>query len=155
MKIGLDTNFLSYADGFDDVLRRDKANRVLLGLAASEIVIPIQVIAEFYNLLIKKHGLLDGDAERHVFVWADLYSTIDTSYQVLSEASELRRKHKLQVFDSIILAACSLAGCSMLMTEDGHHGFQWQGCTIVDPFREPVHPLLAEALARYGSEPHH
>ena len=155
MKIGLDTNFLYYADGFNDAERRDKANQVLMALPASSIVIPIQVIAEFYRLLVSKQKLIDGDAERLVFDWAEFYSTVDTSYQVIGEAIELRRKHAMQVFDSIILAACSLAGCSILLSEDGHHGFQWRGCTVINPFREPAHPLLTAVLANPSADPHH
>jgi predicted nucleic acid-binding protein len=146
MKVGLDTNFLFYADGFDDDLRRDKASDLLSSLPAIDVFIPIQVIAEFYHTVLRKRQLNDGDAEWRVFMWTEFYSTIETNHQVIVEATELRRKHKLQVFDAIVLAACALAGCSILLSEDMQHGFQWHGCTIVNPFHDPMHPLLLARL---------
>lgn len=146
MKVGLDTNFLLYADGFDNDVRRDQASDVLSNLPARDVFIPIQVIAEFYNTLLRKRKLNDEDAERRVFMWTEFYSTIETNHQVIVGATELRRKHKLQVFDAIILAACALADCSILLSEDMQHGFQWHGCTVVNPFHEPMHPLLSAQL---------
>lgn len=146
MKVGLDTNFLCYADGLDDDLRRNRANKLLLCMPAVEIMIPLQVIAEFYRVMVRKRIVPDEDVEKHVFVWADFYSTIEANYNVISDACDLRRKHKLQVFDAIILSACALAGCSILLSEDMQHGFQWRGCTVVNPFRDPIHPLLSALL---------
>lgn len=34
----------------------------------------------------------------------------------------------------------------MLLSEDMQHGFVHRGVTVIDPFAEPAHPLLADAL---------
>jgi predicted nucleic acid-binding protein len=32
--------------------------------------------------------------------------------------------------------------CRVLLSEDLQHGFTWRGTTVVDPFKQPAHPLL-------------
>ena len=39
------------------------------------------------------------------------------------------------------------ADCRILLSEDMHDGFVWRGLTVIDPFVERVHPLLASLLA--------
>jgi hypothetical protein len=34
----------------------------------------------------------------------------------------------------------------VLLSEDMQHGFVYRGVTVINPFAEPAHPLLADAL---------
>lgn len=61
-------------------------------------------------------------------------------------AFALAADHNLQVWDALILSTAASAGCRVLLSEGMQHGFVWRGCTIVNPFIEPMHPLLADAL---------
>jgi len=45
------------------------------------------------------------------------------------------------------LSAASAAGCRLLLSEDMQEGFTWGGVTVVNPFTDEPHPLLAAALA--------
>lgn len=141
----MDTNFLVYAEGLDDVRRRDVAKQLLRGLDSVDLLIPVQVLAELHNVMLRR-GIAADAAAVLVMSWADLYATIDTSYQVLKQSIDLRLRHRLPVFDALILAAAALADCTMLLSEDFQHGFGWQGCTVINPFLEPMNPLLASAI---------
>lgn len=46
----------------------------------------------------------------------------------------------------MIVAVAAEAGCRLLISEDLQDGFTWAGLTIVNPFAQPVHPLLQAAL---------
>lgn len=46
----------------------------------------------------------------------------------------------------VIVAVAAEAGCRLLISEDLQDGFTWAGLTIVNPFAQPVHPLLQAAL---------
>ena len=59
---------------------------------------------------------------------------------VFDEASQIA------VWDAMILAVASEAGCSLLLSEDYNEGFAWRGVTVVNPFATTPHALLARAM---------
>ena len=145
MLVALDTNILVYLAGLDGAERKDRCVAVVGVLPSRSIVVPVQVLAEMRRVLLKK-GAGRVAAYEEIRKWAELYRTVDTTYSVFEQSLELVHRHGMQVFDVIILSASAGAGCSILLTEDGHHGFSWRDCTIVSPFHDPMHPLLIEAL---------
>lgn len=63
-------------------------------------------------------------------------------------ATELAAEHRLQIWDSIVLAVASASRCRLLLSEDMQEGFAWGGVTVVNPFAAARHPLLQDLLAR-------
>ncbi len=61
---------------------------------------------------------------------------------VMGEAVELAGAHQLAIWDAVVLAAAAQASCDILLTEDLQDGFHWRGVTVVNPFAEPMSPLL-------------
>jgi predicted nucleic acid-binding protein len=59
---------------------------------------------------------------------------VASDLEVLELAFELADRHRLQTYDSVIVASAARAGCAILFSEDMQHGFEWQGVTIVNPF---------------------
>lgn len=53
---------------------------------------------------------------------------------------------KLQFWDALILSAAADAGCTLLLSEDMHHGFVTRGLTVLNPLAAQVHPRLAALL---------
>lgn len=146
MRIALDTNFLAYAEGLDGSARRDRAWEILERLSDLELAIPVQVLGELYNVLSRKARLDPDDARAHLMVWRDSAALIDTTAETALSAMELAARHKLQFWDSIIIAASSHAGCRLLLSEDMQNGFTWSGLTVVNPFLPEPHALLADLL---------
>lgn len=146
--LAVDTNILVYAEGVGDDDRQARAKSLLRALPEGTIVLPAQVLGELFSVLTRKAHLPAetvrdrlGDYERTVSIAPTLPST-------LSNALDLAVQHRLQIFDSIILAASAEAGCRMLLSEDMGDGFVWRGVTVVNPFAATPHPLLADALRR-------
>ena len=44
------------------------------------------------------------------------------------------------------MAAAASAGCRLLLSEDLHDGFTWNGVTVINPFVPEPNALLAELL---------
>jgi predicted nucleic acid-binding protein len=59
---------------------------------------------------------------------------------------DLIKRHGLDVWDSIVIAASQLSGCRTLLSEDLQDGFVWNGVTICNPFAPDLHPLLTSLL---------
>ncbi|MBN9062714.1 MAG: VapC toxin family PIN domain ribonuclease [Rhizobiales bacterium 65-9] len=143
MRIALDTTFLAYAEGVDDPARRQTARTIVERLIDQDVVLPTQTIGELYNVLTRKAGINPGDANRRIATWLDGYSTILATERTFRTALELACAHRLQFWDALILVTASEAGCALLLSEDMQDGFVWRGLTVVNPFAEKRHPLLA------------
>jgi predicted nucleic acid-binding protein len=147
MKIALDTNILAYAEGTNGTAMRDKALEIIERLPTDAIVLPVQTLGEFYNVLVRKAGRRASRARAAVLGWCDAYSVIETSAAVMVDATDLASDHGLSIWDSVVLAAAAQAEYRLLLSEDLQEGFTWRGVTVANPFSSSLHPILAALLA--------
>ena len=117
-------------------------------LPPGETVIPVQVIGELYNVLVRKAGRSHRKAREAVVGWHDSFVTVETSSAVLVAAVDLAGAHRLAFWDSVILAAAASAGCRLLLSEDFQDGFTWGGVTVTSPMGKTIHPQLAEMIGK-------
>jgi predicted nucleic acid-binding protein len=146
VKVAFDTNVLAYAEGVNDAGKRDIALDLVRRLPQEAAVIPVQVLGELYNVLVRKAGRSRAAARDTLLGWRDAFATAETTLQVMLTAADLATDHSLQIWDAVILAAVSQAGCRLLLSEDMQDGFTWGGITVVNPFASLRHPLLDSLL---------
>lgn len=127
MKIGLDTNIIAYAEGVNDDHMKTLATRLLRGVPRQNLLLPVQVLGELYNVLIRKGGRSRADARTTVLRWRDALPVIETSSSILVAALDLSTDHHLGFWDFVILAAAAASGCRLLLSEDFQDGFTWGG----------------------------
>jgi predicted nucleic acid-binding protein len=145
-----DSNILVYAEGLNDPARELRAKQLRAQLGPGQIVLPMQAIGEFYNVLTRKY-LKPADMARALCQeWLDSATSIAAADQTFRDAIELAATSSLQIWDALILATAAEAGCIALLSEDMQHGFVHRGVTVINPFAEPEHPLLADALRHPG-----
>jgi predicted nucleic acid-binding protein len=146
MLVAFDTNILIYAAGFNDRMRAERATAMRLAFGPDQTVIATQVLGEFFNALVGKLR-----QERQVAVHACGLLMRSSVVKAADEAAfqqalQLASDHRLQFWDALILATAAAADCSILLSEDMQHGFVFHGVTVINPFAEPAHPLLTDAL---------
>ncbi len=107
---------------------------------------PVQALGELYAVLTRKAGRTPEQARAAVESWRAAYDAIPTTAAVLQDALEIASQHRLGVWDSVIVAAASRAGCGILYSEDMEDGFVWRGLRILNPFG----PAGAPAQRRIG-----
>ncbi|SRR6266567_5630963 len=146
IKVALDTNILVYAEGLNGDERRQRALDLLQKLTQEFVALPVQTLGELFNVLVKKAGGSPHDARAAILSWRDSFEVVETSSKVMVAAADLAVQHRLPIWDAVILAAASEAGCRLLVSEDSQDGFTWGGVTIVNPFAVRQHPLLIAAL---------
>lgn len=146
MRIAFDTNILIYAEGANGERLREAAWNVIARVRSETLVVPAQALGELYNVLERKAKYPRETARKALLDWADLFIVVDTASEILLSAADLAVEHKLQIWDAVILAAASHAGCQILLSEDMHDGFNWGGVTVVYPFAEKPNPLIAALL---------
>ncbi|APO71863.1 PilT domain-containing protein (plasmid) [Rhizobium gallicum] len=151
MKVALDTNLLAYAEGVNGADKRNIALDLLRRLPADAGVIPVQVLGELFNLLVRKAGRSRDEAREALLGWRDAFSVIETSGGVMQTAVDLATDHRFGIWDAVILSASSQAGCRLLLSQDMQEGFTWGGVTVVNPFATVQHALLEALLDNSGT----
>jgi predicted nucleic acid-binding protein len=148
LKIALDTNILAYGEGVNDAEKRDAVLELLDDLPQGSTVVPVQVLGELFNVLVRKAGRSRAEARDALLAWRDTFPTVETTPEVMLAAVDLATDHHFSIWDAVILAAASQAGCRLLLSEDLQDGFTAGGVTVVNPFAAPRHPLLSSLLDR-------
>ena len=146
MRIALDTNVLAYAEGINGAGRRDAALALIRQLPQDAAIVPVQVLGELFNVLLRKGGKSRGEARDALLSWRDTFAVVETAPEVMLTAADLATDHQLGIWDAVILSAASQAGCRLLLSEDLQEGFTWAGVTVVNPFATPRHALLQALL---------
>jgi len=146
VKVALDTNVLAYAEGIYGTERRDAALALIRKLPQEAGVVPIQVLGELFNVLVRKAGKSRREARDALLSWRDTFSVVETSSEAMLAAADLAMDHQLGIWDAVILSAAAQGGCRLLLSEDLQEGFTWAGVTAVNPFAAPRHALLHALL---------
>ncbi len=147
MRVALDTNILAYAEGVNGEDMRRAALDLLRRLPPTAAIIPVQVLGELFNVLVRKGGSPRDKARAAILDWRDSFPLIETSAAIVFAAADLATDHRLSIWDSVILAAAAAGGCRLLLSQDLQDGFTWSGVTVTDPFSPSPHPVLAAILA--------
>jgi predicted nucleic acid-binding protein len=128
----LDTNILVYlASG--DATKAAAAEKLL---ATEGNITSVQVLNECTNVARRKMGL--SWPETHAFLGAirALLSVVPLTDETHETGLRLAERHKLPVYDAMIAAAALLGNCTILWSEDFHHGLTIDGrLRIKNPFR--------------------
>ena len=146
MLVALDTNILVYAEGLNGVRMKDLETKLIQKLPPDRTVLPVQVLAKLFSVLVRKAGKDVKSAVRSITNWQDAFAVIDTSAKAFSGAMELASNHKLGIWDAIVLATAADGECRLLLSEDLHEGFTWNGVTVTNPFSNSKRVLLKAML---------
>jgi len=146
VRVALDTNVLAYAEGVNGVAMKKAALELLDNLPQNSVVLPVQVLGELFQVLVKKAGRSTAEARRAVLSWRNAFVLIETSPGVLLSALDLAIR-QFSIWDAVVLCAAAEADCRLLLSEDMQHGFVWKGVSIVNPFAKTRHPLLQAVLS--------
>ena len=151
MRLALDTNILAYAEGVNGAARQQQTLQLIeLLRRRHEVYIPCQTIGELFNVLTRKAGYAPPDARSTALAWLDPGLAIETSRPIIRAALDLAMRHQLCIWDAVVMAAAAEVECGALISEDLEDGFIWSGVTVVNPYAQAVHPLLASLLKHNG-----
>lgn len=128
----IDTNIVVYA--FTDDPRCERA----LALLSRGCTISVQVLNEFANVARRKlemNWIEVEDALASVRTLCPVILPLDIDTHLLAMA--VAKRHKLSVFDALMIAAALQSGCETLWSEDMHHGLVVDDrLRVVNPFRK-------------------
>jgi predicted nucleic acid-binding protein len=116
--------------------RHDRA--LALVQRSSGMVISPQVVAEYYNVMLR-NGREDAWIQANLKAMFARTRLQPANADVLTLALELRNRYALSFWDCQIVGAAIQAQCDVLWTEDLQHGQMLAGALrVVNPFLEEV-----------------
>jgi predicted nucleic acid-binding protein len=152
----VDTNVLVYARDAGDVAKQARAAAWLEVLWHEQAGrTSMQVLSEYYVTLTRKldPGVPSAEAWDDVsalFTWRP--QAIDGA--VMQRGREIEQRHRLSWWDSLIVAAAAVQGCTLLLSEDLQDGGFYAGVSVRSPFTlsvdEPVATYAVAAAAARG-----
>lgn len=133
-KVFIDSNIFIYAKvELPNNPKYLQANNFMKNLE-TDVVISVQVVNEFYNVL-SKYKVNDSLIQESILeILRDVYLktiTIDT----IKKCWEVKQRYGFSYFDSLIIASALENNCSYLYTEDLQHNQVIDKCLkVVNPF---------------------
>ena len=133
----IDTNIFIYSFDQGEKVKRERAKEIISGaLIDGKGFVSIQVIREFYNVATRKFkSPMDVTAAKEYLekVFGQL-NVVYPNFDFISTGLDISRTTKYSFYDSLIISAALKSGCSILITEDLHHGQKIQDLKIENPF---------------------
>jgi predicted nucleic acid-binding protein len=125
----IDTNIVVYAYAAGP--KQERAGELLAGATIS-----VQVLNEFANVALRKLGYDEAKLEQRI---DSIRGQVNTIVPIDEPTHDLARdivfRHKLNFYDSALLASALLADCELFYSEDMHNGLIIEDqLTICDPF---------------------
>lgn len=131
----LDTNVLLCTDSADAPAKQRRSLDLLAEQRLARTgVVSLQVLQEYFVGATRKLAVKTEVARRKVELFANYRLVVLDAEDVLA-AIDLHRLHQVSFWDALIVRAAKEGGCSVLYSEDLHHGRSIDGVRIVDPFR--------------------
>ena len=125
-----DTNILIHFVSAD--VGKSERARALLRAGGT---ISVQVLNEVASVARSKLAMSWPQVREVLFVFRGLLSVRPLTLTIQAHGIALAERHRLHVYDAMIVASALEAGCDILYTEDLHHGLRIDDrLTIVNPF---------------------
>ena len=129
-----DTNILLYSDDAADPRKNALATDLIARQRAiREAVLSIQVLQEYFVNAVAKLKVDVTVARRRVELFSRFELVLPDPAMVLA-AIDLHRLNRLSFWDSMVVDAARVSGCSILYSEDLNAGQTIAGVKIVNPF---------------------
>lgn len=143
----LDSNVLIYSVHPNAGVRHEMALTILDAATELDCLLTLQAASEFFRVTTRKGLLAPRDAlattERLLATFPIVTATADD----LRAAMSLATMGKASFWDALLIATAAEAGCTAIITEDGHPGAILHGVRIVPPFAgEALSPEVKELL---------
>lgn len=136
-RVAIDTNVLVYRYDPRDQVRHARAKAVIGSISRSGAgIIPVQCLAEFSNVGLRKLGdvMTPNEVREAVDLLRTVFETVPLTAAVVLEALRGAADHQMSYYDAQVWAAARLAQAEVLVSEDFNSGSSIGNVTFVNPF---------------------
>ena len=131
----LDTNVLVYAMDDAAPAKQARARELMSAARAESHVVSPQVLQEFFNAVTRKLARpVPPDAAAAAVRALARLTVVPADADLVVAAISLHRRHKVSLWDALILQAALVGGCNRLFSEDLQDGFRLGNLVVENPF---------------------
>lgn len=131
----IDSNIIIYAYSIDEPEKRNTVNSLLNRHDA--LFISTQTINEFVNVTLRKKMLAHEEIVTIVDKLFVVFLVASITRDTVKKAVAISKEHRYSYFDCFMLASALENDCSILYSEDMHHGHVIDGkLEIINPFHK-------------------
>ncbi len=133
----LDTNLFVYTfDAREPSKAKTAAQLIRRAADTGEGIISYQVVQEFFNVALRRFAqpMSAAEGEQYLITVLRPLLAVHSSPAVYFEALRICEKHKIQWYDSLIVAGALEGRCETLYSEDFQHGRRIDGLRVENPF---------------------
>jgi len=132
----LDTSILFYSVDIDAKDKREKSIHLIEEMVASDCILTLQTLSEFYSAVTRKGKMPKADAREQVNDWMTLFPVVSAEPSTLKRAMLAVEEHKLSFWDSLLLETGVQAGVTTFYSEDLQDGRIWKGMALKNPYSD-------------------
>ena len=130
----LDTNVLVYTDDRASTEKQAQALELFVECRRRRNgVVSTQVLQEYFVAATRRLGVTAELARRKAEIFGHL-QVVGLDLTDILGAIDLHRLHGISFWDSLVVRAALVSGCSRLYSEDLQAGRKFDGLEIVNPF---------------------
>lgn len=131
--VAIDSNIFLYAL---DTTLTPKGEKALHLILDNDAIFSTQVLSEVVNVCQKRWKFSKEQLIKVVEFLLRNSTLVGFDDTTVLKAHNLTKRYDFQYFDALIVAAALNANCTILYTEDMHHGLVVEGIlTILNPFK--------------------
>lgn len=131
----LDTNVLLYLVSEDAAF----ADRAEAEVGAGGVV-SVQVLNEFASVARHRFRMTLGQVREVLGAVRAACEVVPVTIETHDLGIEIADRHRLAVYDGMILASAQIAGCRVLLSEDFTDGQRFKALIVRNPFRQAARP---------------
>lgn len=134
----VDTSVIVYTADLSETKKHPIAASLLKRMIRNRtLVLSPQSLNEFYRVVTDRRVLLPREAARNFVADLSPFCTAPLDYAVTKHAWLIQDQTNFTIWDCLLLASASLAGCEIFLSEDMQHDRQVLNVRIVNPFQHP------------------
>jgi predicted nucleic acid-binding protein len=132
----LDTNILLYSISSNPAEAGKRARAIAL-LDADDNALSVQILQEFYvqaTRPTRPDALPHDIAAGLIRTWLR-FKVQENTVPVMLDALKIKRRYGISYWDAAVVAAARALGCRELCSEDMADGSDYEGTTVINPFK--------------------
>jgi predicted nucleic acid-binding protein len=145
----LDANLLVYSVDLDAGPRHQLALDLIDRAPEVDCWLTLQALSEFYAAVTRKRIMAPTDAAAQVTDWLSLFPWVAASASAVRVALADAVAGRASYWDALLVATAAEGGCTLILSEDMHHGSTLSGVDIHNPF-DPAGGLTARTRHLLG-----
>lgn len=130
----LDSNILVYFLNVDEGAKHRMAREIVDAALDLNCLLTVQSVSEFFHVARRKRLAPPREAMAAAERWLATFPCASASPEEVRKAMRTTVDGKASYFDSLLIATAAEAGCTAIISEDGHPGAVIHGVRIVPPF---------------------